>query len=77
LLGEMLFKGDEISRQAALGLFWLIMAKDGASLDEGWITDLYTSALAQATENDRAGAQVLGRLAEKAPGIRSCSRCGE
>jgi TPR repeat protein len=54
LLGEMLFKGDEISRQAALGLFWLIMAKDGASLDEGWITDMYTSALAQATENDRA-----------------------
>jgi TPR repeat protein len=54
LLGEMLFKGDEVSRQAALGLFWLIIAKDGAGPDERWITDMYTSALAQANENDRA-----------------------
>jgi TPR repeat protein len=54
LLGEMLFKGDEVSRQAALGLFWLIIAKDGAGPDEGWITDMYSSALAQANERDRA-----------------------
>ena len=30
----MLFKGDEVSRQAARGLFWLIVAKDGAGPDE-------------------------------------------
>jgi TPR repeat protein len=53
LLGHMLFKGDEVSRHAARGLFWLIVAKDGAGPDEGWITDMYSSALAQADENDR------------------------
>jgi hypothetical protein len=54
LLGEMLFKGREVPRQAARGLFWLIVAKDGAGADETWISDVYTGALAQATENDRA-----------------------
>ena len=54
LLGNMLFKGEEVSRQAALGLFWLIIAKDGAGPDEGWITDMYSSALAQASDSDRA-----------------------
>ncbi len=54
LLGEMLFKGDEISRQPALGLFWLIMAKDGAGPEEEWITNMYSTALAQASERDRA-----------------------
>ncbi len=54
LLGSMLFKGDQVSRQAALGLFWLIVAKDAAGPDEAWITDMYTSALAQADETERA-----------------------
>ena len=54
LLGEMLFKGREVPRQAARGLFWLIVAKDGASADEVWISDVYMAALAQANENDRA-----------------------
>ena len=54
LLGGMLFKGEEVSRQAALGLFWLIVAKDAAGPDETWITEMYTSALAQASEGDRA-----------------------
>ena len=53
LLGEMLFKGDEVARHPGRGLFWLILAKDGAGADEGWITDLYSSALAQANESDR------------------------
>jgi len=57
LLGSMLFKGEEVSRQAALGLFWLIVAKDGAKPDETWITDMYTSALAQANESERAMAR--------------------
>jgi uncharacterized protein len=54
LLGGMLFKGEEVSRQAALGLFWLIVAKDAARPDEAWITDMYTNALAQANESERA-----------------------
>lgn len=54
LLGSMLFKGEEVSRQAALGLFWLIVAKDAAGPDETWITDMYTSALAQANDSERS-----------------------
>ncbi|TMJ24367.1 MAG: sel1 repeat family protein [Alphaproteobacteria bacterium] len=54
LLGEMLFTGHEVPRQPARGLFWLIIAKDGAGADEGWIGEMYTAALAQANENDRA-----------------------
>jgi hypothetical protein len=53
----MLFKGEEVSRQAALGLFWLIVAKDGAKPDETWITDMYASALAQADDAERAMAR--------------------
>ena len=54
LLGELLFKGEEVSRQAALGLFWLIVAKDGADPEEGWIAEMYSSALAQASDSERA-----------------------
>ena len=54
VLGGMLFKGEQVSRQAALGLFWLIIAKDGAGPDEAWITDMYVDALASANENERA-----------------------
>jgi TPR repeat protein len=53
LLGTMLFKGDEVSRQAALGLFWLTLAKDGAGANEPWIADTYSSAFAQATDSER------------------------
>ena len=53
LLGSMLFKGDDLSRQAAMGLFWLTLAKDGAGPDETWITETYSSAFAQATDEER------------------------
>ncbi|HEY4404036.1 MAG TPA: tetratricopeptide repeat protein [Xanthobacteraceae bacterium] len=53
LLGAMLFKGDDLSRQAALGLFWLTLAKDRAGPDETWITETYSSAVAHATEGER------------------------
>jgi hypothetical protein len=49
----MLFKGDDLARQAALGLFWLTLAKDGARADETWIAEKYSSAFAQATDNER------------------------
>jgi TPR repeat protein len=53
LLGAMLFKGDDVSRQAALGLFWLTLAKDGAGPDETWIAETYSGAFAQATDGER------------------------
>ncbi len=53
LLGAMLFKGDDLSRQAALGLFWLTLAKDGAGPGETWITETYSSAFADATDGER------------------------
>ena len=54
LLGSMLFKGEQVSKQAARGLFWLIVAKDAAGPDEAWITDMYSTAVAKASDNERA-----------------------
>jgi TPR repeat protein len=54
LLGAMFFKGDDVARQAALGLFWLTLAKDGAGSQETWITETYANAFAQATDDERA-----------------------
>src|SRR5258708_25309757 len=51
LLGAMLFKGDDVSRHAALGLFWLTLAKDVARPDETWIADTYSSAFPPATHH--------------------------
>jgi TPR repeat protein len=53
-LGEMLFKGEDISRQAALGLFWLTVAKDAAGPEDSWITETYSNAFAQANVDERA-----------------------
>jgi TPR repeat protein len=59
MLGTMLFKGEDVSRQAAMGLFWLTVAKDaiakdGAGPDDNWITETYASASAQASDEERA-----------------------
>jgi uncharacterized protein len=62
LLGQMLFNGVNLQRQAARGLMWLTLARDSATADEGWIKDSYNSALAKASEDDRAMAlQLLER----------------
>jgi TPR repeat protein len=58
LLGSMLFKGTDVQRQSAMGLFWLTLARDavakeGGGPDDKWITDTYGSAFAQATEEER------------------------
>ena len=58
LLGAMLFSGDNVPRQAARGLMWLTLAKDGATPDQAWISKLYDSAFQQATEDERALALV-------------------
>ena len=53
LLGDLLFRGEGISRQAGLGLFWLMLANDGGDPPEAWIKERYDNALAQATESER------------------------
>lgn len=58
LLGAMLFSGDNVPRQAARGLMWLTLGKDGATNDQVWINKLYDSAFHQATEDERALALV-------------------
>ena len=54
LLGQMLFNGDQLPRQAARGLMWLALARDSAGPDETWIKDSYSKAMAKASEDDRA-----------------------
>jgi len=55
MLGAMLFTGDNVPRQAARGLMWLTMAKENArGNDQQWINKLYDSAVAQATEDEKA-----------------------
>jgi hypothetical protein len=57
----MLFKGQGVARQPAMGLAWLTMAKDGASSQakdgassqEAWILETYRSAFVQATADER------------------------
>jgi TPR repeat protein len=54
LLGQMLFNGDQLPRQAARGLMWLTLARESATPEESWIKDSYTKAMAKASEEDRA-----------------------
>ena len=61
-LGLMLFNGDRLQRQAARGLMWLTLAQDSSGPDETWIKDSYKTAMAKASEDDRAMAlQMLER----------------
>lgn len=62
LLGQMLFNGDQLQRQAARGLMWLTLAKDNAGPDEDWVISAYESAAKRASEDDRA---IAGRMAER------------
>jgi uncharacterized protein len=54
LLGQMLFNGDQLPRQTARGLMWLMLARDSAAPDETWIRDSYNKAVAKASDDDRA-----------------------
>jgi hypothetical protein len=58
LLGHMLFKGDVLPRQAARGLMWLTLAKDGAGAQETWITNSYEQAFKLASDDERSLALV-------------------
>jgi TPR repeat protein len=54
LLGQMLFNGDQLPRQAARGLMWLTLARDSATPDETWIKESYNKAISKASDDDRA-----------------------
>ena len=54
MLGQMLFNGDQLPRQAARGLMWLTLARDSAAPDETWIKESYNKAIAKASDDDRA-----------------------
>ena len=54
MLGQMLFNGDQLPRQAARGLMWLTLARDSAGPDETWIKESYNKAIAKASDDDRA-----------------------
>jgi len=54
LLGQMLFTGDRLPRQAARGLMWLTLARDNAAPEESWIRESYNRAFTKASDEDRA-----------------------
>jgi uncharacterized protein len=61
VLGAMLFKGESVPRDASRGLMYLTLARDSATRNETWITDLYTAALKQATPDELTRALDLVR----------------
>ena len=65
LLGQMLFDGGQLPRQAARGLMWLTLACECAGPGESWIQESYNRAMASASEEDRATTlQMLRRWLE-------------
>jgi hypothetical protein len=59
VLGRILFNGEHGIRQRASGLMWLTVACDGPGAKEPWITQLRETAVAQATDDERALALIL------------------
>jgi uncharacterized protein len=57
-LGDMLFQGQAVPRQAARGLMWLTLGRDCAGSDETWVKPLYDSAFKRASADERAMALV-------------------
>src|SRR6202789_3821988 len=53
MLGQMLFDGNRLPRQAARGLMWLTLALANATQDETWIKENYNQAYARASDDDR------------------------
>jgi hypothetical protein len=57
-LGDMLFRGQTVPRQAARGLMWLTLGRDCAGNDESWVKPLYDSDFQRASDDERAMALV-------------------
>jgi uncharacterized protein len=60
VFGALLFKGQSVARDAARGLMWLILARDAATPEETWITDLDDAASMQATADELEAASTIG-----------------
>jgi TPR repeat protein len=58
VLGDMLFQGQRVPRQAARGLMWLTLGRDCAGAEENWIKPLYDNAFHRANDDERAMALV-------------------
>jgi TPR repeat protein len=58
VLGDILFKGQFVPRQAARGLMWLTLGRDCAGSDEAWVKPLYDNAFKRASDNEREMALV-------------------
>lgn len=58
VLGDLLFRGRAVPRQAARGLMWLTLGRDCAGADEGWVKPLYDRAIRHANDDERALALV-------------------
>jgi TPR repeat protein len=58
VLGDILFKGQYVPRQAARGLMWLTLSRDCAGSEETWVKPLYDSAFTRANDDERAMALV-------------------
>jgi TPR repeat protein len=58
VLGDMLFQGQHMPRQAARGLMWLTLGRDCAGPEQAWIKPLYDNAFRRASDDDRALALV-------------------
>jgi TPR repeat protein len=58
VLGDLLFRGRSVPRQAARGLMWLTLGRDCAGTDEAWVKPLYDSDIRRASDDERALALV-------------------
>ena len=57
-LGDILFQGQYVPRQAARGLMWLTLSKDCVGPDESWVKPLYDNAFRRASDDERQMALV-------------------
>jgi TPR repeat protein len=57
-LGDILFRGQAVPRQAARGLMWLTLGRDCVGNDEAWVKPLYDNAFRRASDDERAMALV-------------------
>ena len=55
-LGDILFRGQQVPRQAARGLMWLTLGRDCAGPDQPWIKPLYDDAFRTASDDERGTA---------------------
>ena len=58
VLGDLLFQGQRVPRQAARGLMWLTLSKECAGPEDSWIKPLYDNAFRRASDDERAMAVV-------------------